>query len=310
MSMIHRAINRLQPILFGHVLLYHASYKTVPPSLGSKVHNVAPDVLARQAVWLKSHFDVVTIDELLAAEDRRGMAAITFDDGYESVFSEALPRLIELGLPSTVFLIGSSFQGELLWRDVVRSLIAGGHVGDFLEYASRTSPGTDYGTPETFYRMSKHPDVNSAELRVCLTRYFEHAGLPLPPPHLVADAHALVDHPLVTYGNHTQHHLVMSSLNDAQQRSEIMEARDVLQALGQRTSSVFAIPFGGDEDFNDATLRIAAELGYTGCVFSRNRFNRAHGPTRHGLSLGERYTVAPTLEKFQKQMIRIARRTW
>ena len=33
--------------------------------------------------------------------------------------------------------------------------------------------------------------------------------------------------------------------------------------------SVFSIPFGGDRDYNDATVRLAAEVGHSAMLLSR-----------------------------------------
>lgn len=42
-------------------------------------------------------------------------AAITFDDGYRSVVTDALPVLVELGVPATLYVIGGRIGGDNQW---------------------------------------------------------------------------------------------------------------------------------------------------------------------------------------------------
>jgi hypothetical protein len=85
-------INSLQRHYASHVLLYHSTFSRVPVDLHGHLHNVAPEELYCQLIWLKRHFDVVSVDQALL-EPSIGQVAITFDDAYESVFVEAQPVL-------------------------------------------------------------------------------------------------------------------------------------------------------------------------------------------------------------------------
>jgi peptidoglycan/xylan/chitin deacetylase (PgdA/CDA1 family) len=67
-----------------------------------------------QCRWLARRTKVVAIDEALrrlrpSGSLPRGCAALTFDDGYESVHQSALPVLVRLGLPAVVFLVADTF---------------------------------------------------------------------------------------------------------------------------------------------------------------------------------------------------------
>lgn len=74
---------------------------------------VEPDAFAAQAGWLARRRLVVDLDLAIARIDRRGrlprgMAALTFDDGFASVFEVAWPVLRDLRLPITVFLVAET----------------------------------------------------------------------------------------------------------------------------------------------------------------------------------------------------------
>jgi peptidoglycan/xylan/chitin deacetylase (PgdA/CDA1 family) len=89
-------------------LVYHA----VDPRWSSPL-SVSPAAFAKHGRWLERNRAVLPLDEAIARMDRhdrlpRGMVAITFDDGYDSVFDHAFLVLRRLGLPFTVFLVAAT----------------------------------------------------------------------------------------------------------------------------------------------------------------------------------------------------------
>ena len=122
------------------IIIYHATYPVRPADMQNKLHDVHPDIMEAQIDWLAKYFDIVPVDDWFAAVDRAGLACVTFDDAYECTFSDALPRLIERNIPSTVFLNGSTFQGKIFWRDMVRLLINSGQVEAFLDNLQTAAP--------------------------------------------------------------------------------------------------------------------------------------------------------------------------
>jgi len=65
-----------------------------------------PDVFARHVAWLASgRVRVTTIDDLMQLPDSADAVALTFDDGFLNFGDVAAPRLLEHGLPVTVFVV-------------------------------------------------------------------------------------------------------------------------------------------------------------------------------------------------------------
>lgn len=102
------------------VLCYHA----VHPSWSSPLA-MEPDLFAQHCAWLARRRTVVPLHDGLGHLGRtgalpRGFAALTFDDGFSSVYEYALPVLVRHGLPSTVFLVAqtlSSSGRQVDWVD-------------------------------------------------------------------------------------------------------------------------------------------------------------------------------------------------
>lgn len=124
-------------------LCYHRI--EVPPHVARDDTNfVTPDMFAGQLDWMKRlGYTGVTIGQVLAWQ--RGVAslptrpiAITFDDAYDSVVSQALPRLSALGWPCTVYAV-SAYLGDrnrwdpsapparLLDAAALRAMLQAGH---------------------------------------------------------------------------------------------------------------------------------------------------------------------------------------
>jgi peptidoglycan/xylan/chitin deacetylase (PgdA/CDA1 family) len=79
---------------------------------------------AANVSWIADTFDIVPlrtmVDRLMAGRSLRGLAALTFDDGYRGVLTNALPVLERRALPATIFVIsGASDAPAPFWWDLL-----------------------------------------------------------------------------------------------------------------------------------------------------------------------------------------------
>ncbi len=287
----------------GHILLYHGIFSEIPPGLESRIHNVFPEDFKRQVIWLRQNFDIVTIDEFSKANTRKGLAVITFDDAYLTIFSEALPWLIKEGIPATVFLNSSLLEGEIFWRDKVRYLISNHLVENFLNFCGGTS-WVSKVRGERFYKDTKNPNLNSKIVNAALDQFFlEHelaTAVTAQLGQVIARRGDLISDPLITYGNHTHSHFVLSSLTEEEQRVEITGCQSWLEESGLDLSNIFAAPFGGNLDINVQTTQILEEQGARGIAMSRKAINQsAKDKVSNKVNVLERYMAPPTLPQLQ-----------
>ncbi len=80
------------------------------------------DVFRRGVLWLKKHFDLVSLDEaqqrIRSQRNDRPAVSITFDDGYAINCDWALPFLLEQNIPFTYFVTTASvLDGDLFLHD-------------------------------------------------------------------------------------------------------------------------------------------------------------------------------------------------
>ncbi len=103
-------------------LCYHRIEKP-PANAPSDGNFVSPSLFGEHLSMLTSlGFTGVTVRDVAAWQrGERGLPkraiAITFDDAYESVVHEAVPRLAQFGWPATVYVVTSCIGGTNSWDD-------------------------------------------------------------------------------------------------------------------------------------------------------------------------------------------------
>lgn len=308
MSTVLGATRNLAARWSSPIVLYHSTYDVVPAELGAGVHNVDPDTLCRQLEWLSASFRFLSVDEWFAEGRPNGTACVTFDDGYRSVCESVLPRLVEMNIPATMFLNGSSLCGEVFWRDKVLLLLNRGLVDSFVSTEIARDAGLDDLTADTFYRGTKHPSRNSKVVDLALDAYLEqHDLVDELPRETVTSRDDLVHHPLITYGNHSHRHYIPRSLDEDGQRAEFIECERVLDDLALNRSNVLSIPFGGRVHVDETTEAIVSEMDFSAVVFSSNavNFSRHRSPWA-GLPAADRYMATESHDAFMRRHARLS----
>lgn len=114
----------------GVIVAYHHVATDTPPST-----TISPQQFRRHLEFLRDGgFTVLPLDDMLEAlQARRSLpdkaVAITFDDGYSSIYDTAFPMLQEFGFPFTLFLstgpIDDGLGGYMSWDEIRRMSEAG-----------------------------------------------------------------------------------------------------------------------------------------------------------------------------------------
>lgn len=258
-------------VRFSPVALYHSTFQKPPSDLLSGLHNICPQEFEKQCMWLKENFSIVSIDEYIQAKDLQNLAAITFDDAYKCIFSEALPILFSMDLPATIFVNGCTLEGKPFWRDKVRLIINRNWVDEFESFNQKNIQKNN----QDFYRYTKNPANNSKLIEQLLDEFLLTKEININAQNYCADdVNELIAHPLISYGNHSQNHYVLSSLNEDEKYEEINKTKSLLQKRNDlNISNVFSAPFGGTKDIDEKSLQVIRDVGYQGLVMSRGLLN-------------------------------------
>lgn len=99
------------------VLMYHSVGR--PDRYG----NVSPSRLRSDLEYLYRRYDVVDLPELLEDSSTGRRVAITFDDGWDDFYENAVPVLDEFDAPATVFAVSKYLGSDVMMsHEQVRSL--------------------------------------------------------------------------------------------------------------------------------------------------------------------------------------------
>jgi len=121
------------------ILLYHHIAPPPPRNTPSRSNYVSVANFSKQMAWLKRlGFQGLSLNQAMpyiSGQKQGKIAAITFDDGFMSVFDEALPILAHYGFTCTCFFVADRVGGFNDWNKKQAekaSLMAGHEIRQFL----------------------------------------------------------------------------------------------------------------------------------------------------------------------------------
>jgi peptidoglycan/xylan/chitin deacetylase (PgdA/CDA1 family) len=255
------------------ILLYHrvADLPSDPEGLA-----VSPDNFRHHMEFLKQQYLIVRFEEDWA-NVKEPAVAITFDDGYADNFLEALPILENVGVPATFFISTGSVAGtlkEFWWHQLEAILLQD------KEFPARFTLQDDlYGRSwETKTRGERNKLYT--ELKILMQRihpnqqedWLEQLQKWAGTSYTKKNAHRtmtpdevrkLAASPWTTIGAHTITHIALSALNEEQQRKEIFTSKHELENITGKRIIVFSYPFGRKKDYNQTSVRLCREAGFT-----------------------------------------------
>jgi len=278
---IHRlyaSLNRHHPI----VLTFHGVTAEAPGNLCNEdaLHLHLP-IFARLMEHVARQYNVVSLSRIVDwLEGRAGAperaVAITFDDGYRNVLTNAAPVLNRLGIPATLFVVTDYvFHGRMLWPDRVTAALA------LTSRPELTVPWSDgvqlFSLQERAQRLDAMRRIVArckampGTARVALVdRIVESLGLagadlfsawddlrPLDPDEMKRLPDLGVE-----IGSHTCSHPIVTQLDTAAVKRELVESKRAIEACLGRPCVDFAYPNGGAGDFDARTRREVIEAGY------------------------------------------------
>jgi peptidoglycan/xylan/chitin deacetylase (PgdA/CDA1 family) len=294
-------LDREEPNLL-RVLTYHRvewGNATPPPYPRA---TIPPDAFAEQMQYVREHYHVVSVEELIHAVHAREClprrsVLLTFDDGYQDFRSQAWPVLRALKLPVALF-VPTAFPGEpgrLFWWDRLHHALMNTTQQGTLEtpvgrLPLRTTREREYAFTRLRARVKQLPHAEALAWvgATCL----ELAVPPPPPAILNWDELRELANEGVTIGSHTRTHPLLTRVPIEEVRAEVAGSlRDLRRELGA-VLPVLAYPGGA---FDDGVLRILADEGYVlafTTVRGVNDLNRAHPLKLRRIHVGRRTSLA------------------
>lgn len=276
------------------VLLYH---RVVDLESDPQLLAVSPDHFEEQMRLIANDYRPMSLQDLATCV-RRGSVpdravVVTFDDGYEDNLAIAKPILEKYQVPATVFVASGAVGSdrEFYWdklediflfdRGLPSELILsiegeelrwsiGGEAGGYTDLSWNALSPKPMSRRQSIYlelcdrlRPMAH-DLQAAILNdIC-----EWAGIsPLSrETHrtMTADqVRQLTSGGLVEVGAHTIDHPILATLSINEQRRQIQQSRDDLQAMVGQPVQGFSYPYGTRSSYAQATIDVVCDAGFT-----------------------------------------------
>jgi peptidoglycan/xylan/chitin deacetylase (PgdA/CDA1 family) len=200
---------------------------------------------------------------------------VTFDDGYYNNV-RVLPVLAEFHVPAVLFVsTGYVKEGKAFWWDVVER-----------ETLKRGMPQAR--VRDLFAGLKR---LRTADAETQLRNHFgAHALKPvsdLDRPFTPAELRDFSKHPLISLGNHTSDHAILTNYSATEALAQIQEGQDDLRSMTGKSADIIAYP-NGDE--SPAIVEAAKSVGI--------HFGLGVHPGRNRLPLRPGSRDAMTLKRF------------
>jgi peptidoglycan/xylan/chitin deacetylase (PgdA/CDA1 family) len=259
-------------------------------------HQASGGDLERHLLYLRRHYRILPLEKALEelysyqtkrlrGEDRRTLAAVTFDDGYYDNYSYAFALAKRLCVPLTLYLIpGYIGKSERFWWHEGKQLVAqtqlkeveyDGQYFDLRRHKGREALAAFINMRLRFASSIIERKNFLGMIRQLLavpaeTTEEERSGLPLSWEQVLEMERSH----WITFGAHTMHHPILSCLAEqCELQYEIEECRNVLEErLGHAVTS-FAYPIGQWYHIDLRTLRAVQRANYNWAVTTNYGIN-------------------------------------
>lgn len=268
---------------------------------------ISRDNFRNQLEYIAERYTPVSLNSILErqrrGQDLKGCIAITFDDGYDDFVANALPELVRLKIPVTVF-VTTGYEGKPFWWDeICHALRVGNRSADRLVI--------DFGPANSRMVLENLRDekiAGDAVRRICLKLPFvssamrsdiiaqiceasgdEFAAGRIPRALTHRQLADIAACPFAEIGAHSVTHPMLAEMDAADQLHEIQGSKAVLEALGYPVLG-FSYPNGS---YTSESLDIIKASGFAYACTSRQAIMR-RGSDRYALpriwvpNIGER----------------------
>ena len=239
-----------RPALLG--FLFHAVFADRTEVESGQIHPqealVEADFRRFVEHFLTAGYEFVSLTDVEAGLATTGRyVCVTFDDGYANNL-RVLGMLREYDVPATIFVTtGNVEHRRRFWWDTL--------------YAERRHRGASEEAIDREIELlerTMQPEAILTYLEEAFGRDSVSASSDLDRPLTTDEVKELAREPLITIGNHTRDHALLSRVTTDEIRDQIMAAQAYLEALVDSPIRTIAYP---DGDYDARVVEIARELG-------------------------------------------------
>lgn len=277
------------------VIMYHY-VRNLPCTRFPRIKGMLTHDFCHQVALLIERYEMATLESALAFlagkyRPARDLCLLTFDDGLKDHYTDVLPFLTERHIQGLFFVITSCLEEQRIVpvhknHFLMAALDFNEYRQAFLRHLAELSPERDtaanmmqaqrtyrWDTPEVAafkYLLNFHlPETLRAPILDAL--FVEYLGDEVEfarQLYLNWDEAREMQAFGMLIGGHSHSHMVLATLDDDQQRTDLETCRGLLHSrLSSQTIWPFSYPYGTINSFNSLTVETIRDLGFA-CSFA------------------------------------------
>ena len=246
---------------------------------GVKV-NIPADIFLEQIRYIKNHYKVISLEDYIESIELEKChtysVVLTFDDCYRNLLLNAIPVLKKYNLPATIF-VNSMFVGnkKLPWFVKLAYIVNMGKgkllSDSFQDRFQLKNSNGKYGydnlrsiaLQNNTLQIDRICDGILENLGISNLELAKNANLFWNP-----DDFLTVNKNLISFGNHTATHPILSILDPENQYREIYRGKEFLTKKLGIESPPFAVPNGRVQDLCNVGERIVRETRHSCLLYA------------------------------------------
>ena len=253
--------------IFGNsltVFCYHDVTNTPSDFSRENALNVPPEVFDYQIAYIKKNFNLIEPKQLMEQTLPSKAALVTFDDGFKSFFTNAIPILEKYKIPVIIFLNMGPIRGKMFWPGLIVFLSE--RRPDFIKYLKSQLRSEEEKKSPLYLSCSQSLVEDYLEQT---NEDFQEVVLDYVGPFAnETDLEQCCHNPYVFYGNHTYTHYVSCLMTDDKFMDDVENNSKLLQRYPNYVD-YFAFPFGQPElTFTESQVQMLLETGFKKVFFS------------------------------------------
>ncbi len=256
------------------VLTYHRVLDKPDPIFHNEVHL---EQFRKQVRALRNAFNVLPLGRAIALQEKGQLpprtVCITFDDGYEDNYRNALPVLNEHGLKATFFIATGYLGNGAMWNDRIIHGIRH-YEGDRLDIEelqmNDLATATHEDKRKTIGQVVAKLKYLPQKKREVMTQSVVKNLSNIPSQMMTTDQVVAMRQSGMEIGAHTVSHPILACEDEGSAREEILGSKEFLETLLGEKVTLFAYPNGKPEkDYLNAHVNILKEVGFSAAVSTR-----------------------------------------
>ncbi len=292
-------------------------------SYHKKLEHISVEDFEKRITYLQKHNSFIGLDEyeqyvLQGRKLTANRILLTFDDGYRSLYSVVFPILKKYSLPAAVFLTTGSITNQTV------------PFHDQLLYSLANAKGSklsldEFGFGEfylnseidvinTYRKLSRQLKAVNNSMKLCvldsIIKQLKISVNDFPANEMITwdQLKEMIDSGLLSVGAHTVTHPILSRLNEADAKDELLLSKAEIEARLAVSVRTVAYPNGRLFDINKTTIDIVKESYAIGfCTAGRHWSESPYMITRLGfddMSEGNFYLVdAGLINPFERYVL-------